>query len=62
MNEMCFTARFAQTFGRPLYHWGITSACSAFTRKVTATVLRAFADGPAAAKYPARDNLSRWHL
>jgi hypothetical protein len=28
-----------------------------FTRRVTANVLRAFADGPAAARYPARDNL-----
>jgi hypothetical protein len=32
-------------------------ATAYFTRRVTANVLRAFADGPAAARYPARDNL-----
>jgi hypothetical protein len=37
--------------------FGITTATADFTRRVTANVLRAFADGPAAAKYPARDNL-----
>jgi N,N-dimethylformamidase beta subunit-like protein len=56
------TMRWVPSFARPLYHWGITRATSAFTRRVTANVLHAFADGPAAAKYPARDNLARWHL
>jgi hypothetical protein len=56
------TMRWVASFARPLYHWGITRACSAFTRRVTANVLRAFADGPAAAKHPARDNLSSLHL
>jgi hypothetical protein len=37
--------------------FGITMKTAFFTRQVTANVLRAFADGPAAAKYPARDNL-----
>jgi len=37
--------------------FGITMATAYFTRRVTANVLRAFADGPAAARYPARDNL-----
>jgi hypothetical protein len=37
--------------------FGITMATASFTRRVTANVLRAFADGPAAARYPARDNL-----
>jgi len=37
--------------------FGITMTTAFFTRRVTANVLRAFADGPAAAKYPARDNL-----
>ena len=37
--------------------FGITMATAFFTRRVTANVLRAFADGPAAARYPARDNL-----
>jgi hypothetical protein len=37
---------------------GIGGATPAFVRQVTATILRAFAEGPAAAKYPARDNLA----
>jgi hypothetical protein len=36
---------------------GIGGATPAFVRAVTANVLRAFAQGPAAARYPARDNL-----
>jgi hypothetical protein len=52
------TMRWVESFGRPLYHWGITPACSAFTRKVTENVLLGFADGPAAAKHPAHDNLA----
>jgi hypothetical protein len=40
---------------------GITGATPGFVRQVTANVLRAFADGPAAAKYPARDNLAAIH-
>ena len=51
------TMRWVESFGPPLYSWGITAACGRFTRQVTANVLRAFADGPAAAKYPAHDNL-----
>jgi len=56
------TMRWVPSFAPPRYHWGITSACGAFTRRVTANVLRAFADGPAAAKYPARENLAAFHL
>ncbi|MBO0820335.1 MAG: hypothetical protein J2P26_05740 [Nocardiopsaceae bacterium] len=37
---------------------GITGATPGFVRRVTANVLRAFADGPAAAQHPARDNLA----
>jgi hypothetical protein len=37
--------------------FGITMATAWFTRHVTANVLTAFASGPAAARYPARDNL-----
>jgi hypothetical protein len=37
---------------------GIGGRTPDFVRRVTANVLRAFADGPAAAKYPARDNLA----
>jgi hypothetical protein len=55
------TMRWVESFGPPLYHWGITKACGAFTRRVTANVLRAFADGPAAAKHPAHDNLDAMH-
>jgi hypothetical protein len=36
---------------------GISGATSAFVKQVTANILRAFADGPAAARYPAHDNL-----
>jgi hypothetical protein len=36
---------------------GVSASASGFVRQVTANVLRAFADGPAAAGYPARDNL-----
>ncbi len=37
--------------------FGLNRRATAFTRRVTANLLRAFADGPAAAKYPAHDNL-----
>jgi hypothetical protein len=37
--------------------FGLNRRATAFTRRVTANVLRAFAGGPAAARYPARDNL-----
>jgi hypothetical protein len=39
------------------YKYGLNRHVGHFTRKVTANVLHAFADGPAAAKYPAHDNL-----
>jgi hypothetical protein len=55
------TMRWVESFGPPLYGWGLTKASGAFTRTVTANVLRAFADGPAATKYPARDNLDAIH-
>jgi len=55
------TMRWVESFGPPTYGWGITRACTRFTRRVTANVLRAFADGPAAAKYPAHDNLNAMH-
>ena len=37
--------------------FGLDKRASEFTRQVTGNVLHAFADGPAAAKYPAQDNL-----
>jgi hypothetical protein len=40
---------------------GISAAATDFVQQVTANVLRAFADGPAAARYPAHDNLQATH-
>ena len=51
------TMRWVESFGPPTYRWGLTRSAGRLTRRVTANVLRAFADGPAAARYPARDNL-----
>jgi hypothetical protein len=55
------TMRWVETFAAPTYHWGISRATMRFTRHVTSNVLRAFAEGPAAHKYPARDNLASVH-
>jgi hypothetical protein len=55
------TMNWVEAFGPPLYHWGLTAAGGRFTRRVTANVLTAFADGPAADKYPAHDNLAQVH-
>jgi hypothetical protein len=55
------TMRWVESFGPPTYHWGITRRCGRFTRRVTANVLRGFADGPAAARFPAHDNLRETH-
>jgi len=40
---------------------GIGAAATAFVRRATANVLRAFAGGPAAGRYRARDNLAAMH-
>jgi hypothetical protein len=40
---------------------GIGGHTPAFVKQVTTNVLRAFADGPAAARYPAHDNLDAMH-
>jgi hypothetical protein len=40
---------------------GIDGRASAFVKLATANILRAFADGPAAARYPAHDNLEAMH-
>lgn len=40
---------------------GISGAATTFVRQVTRNVLHAFADGPAAARYPAHDNLDAMH-
>jgi hypothetical protein len=55
------TMRWVEAFALPTYDWGISRACMRFTSRVTANVLRAFAEGPAASKYPARDNLDSIH-
>jgi hypothetical protein len=52
------TMRWVGAFDPYQYReFGVTRRGGDFVKKVTANVLRAFADGPAAAKYPARDNL-----
>jgi hypothetical protein len=40
---------------------GISGKTPAFVKQVTTNLLRAFADGPAAARYPAHDNLDAIH-
>ena len=55
------TMRWVEAFGPPGYGWGLPASASRFTRRVTANVLTAFADGPAAARYPAHDNLASVH-
>ena len=52
------TMRWVGAFDPPLYAgFGVNQRGGAFVKRVTANVLRAFADGPAATKYPAHDNL-----
>jgi hypothetical protein len=55
------TMRWVEAFGSPTYGWGISAATQRFTKRVTANVLTAFAEGPAAHKYPAHDNLDSVH-
>jgi hypothetical protein len=52
----CGTMRWVEAIYGDQPH-GITGAAPAFVMRATMNVLRAFADGPAAGKYPARDNL-----
>jgi N,N-dimethylformamidase beta subunit-like protein len=51
------TMRWVASFGG-WYRYGLNRHTARFTLKVTRNVLRAFADGPAADKYPAHDNLA----
>ena len=53
----CGTMRWVEAIYGDQPH-GITGKTPDFVRQVTTNVLRAFADGPAAARYPARDNLA----
>jgi hypothetical protein len=50
------TMRWVASMGG-LRAFGLTPRTAAFTRHVTSNILHAFADGPAADKYPAADNL-----
>jgi hypothetical protein len=54
------TMRWVESLAAP-YGLELAPHDSRLTRKVTLNVLRAFADGPAAAKYPAKDNLTLMH-
>ena len=55
------TMRWVGAFTPAAYReFGVTNRAGSFARRVTANVLRAFAEGPAAARYPARDNLARY--
>ena len=56
----CGTMRWVEAIYGDQPH-GITGKTPDFVRQVTANVLRAFADGPAAAKHPASDNLDAIH-
>ncbi len=51
------TMRWVASMGN-LRAFGLNARTARFTKRVTVNMLRAFADGPAAAKYPARDNLA----
>jgi hypothetical protein len=54
------TMRWVRSFSGNI-GFGIDRRTGRFVQQVTANLLRAFADGPAAAKYPARDNLRKMH-
>jgi hypothetical protein len=56
----CGTMRWIEALYGDQPH-GIGGKTPAFVRAVTTNVLRAFADGPAAARYPAHDNLDATH-
>jgi hypothetical protein len=52
------TMRWVGTFTPEFYAgFGVNRRGAAFVKRVSANLLRAFADGPAADKYPAHDNL-----
>jgi hypothetical protein len=54
------TMRWVASFGG-IHQYGLDRRTARFTKRVTTNVLHAFADGPAAAKYPAHDNLDAMH-
>jgi hypothetical protein len=54
------TMRWVRSFSGNI-GFGINRRTARFTQAVTTSLLRAFAGGPAEAKYPARDNLREMH-
>ena len=54
------TMRWVQSLAQP-YGRELSAGGAHLTRKVTENVLRAFVGGPAAARYPAADNLAAMH-
>jgi hypothetical protein len=52
------TMRWVASMARPYPPFGLNSHTAKFVTQVTENVLRGFADGPAAAKHPAHDNLA----
>ena len=56
----CGTMRWVEAIYGDQPH-GISGRTPAFVMRTTMNVLRAFSDGPAAAKYPAHDNLDAIH-
>jgi hypothetical protein len=55
------TMRWVASFGAPYPPFGLNRHTAGFTKRVTLNVLRGFAEGPAAAKHPAQDNLGAMH-
>jgi hypothetical protein len=51
------TMRWVASMDRPYPPFGLNHHTATFTSQVTTNVLKAFAEGPAAGKYPAQDNL-----
>jgi hypothetical protein len=54
------TMRWVRSFSGNI-GFGINARTGAFVRQVSANILRGFADGPAAHRHPARDNLAAMH-
>jgi hypothetical protein len=52
------TMRWVASMAKPYPPFGLNSHTAHFVTKVTKNVLHGFADGPAAAKHPAHDNLA----
>ena len=55
------TMRWVASSARPYPPFGLNRHTAEFVSRVNANVLRGFADGPAAAKHPAHDNLDATH-